>query len=317
MKKTTHYVMDRNLRIIGVTRGVWHVVKRVVGYAVATVSLAIVYYLVFALLVSTDKEKALIRDNRLYSSTYADLLAQEKLLGGAIESLEAKDNAIYEEIFHAKAPQVDPLLSDGYMSASDTIPDREMVRYAAGKIASVEASGAKVEENLRRVLELCCSPGVVTPPASLPLSSLSFAQVGASTGMRVNPFYKVETLHTGIDLIAPQGDPVLAAADGTVTMVSMSAKGSGHTVEITHPGGYVTRYAHLGDVLVSRGQKVSRGRRIGTVGISGSSFAPHLHYEVVRDSTTLDPVDYFFASVSPQEYVDMKYMASRTGQSLD
>ena len=152
---------------------------------------------------------------------------------------------------------------------------------------------------------------------SLPLESVSFAQVGASVGQKVNPFYKVETAHTGVDLIAPQGDPVLAVADGTVTDIINERKGLGNVVEITHPGGYVTRYAHLADIKVSRGQRVQRGRRIASVGISGNSFAPHLHFELLKDGEYMDPVDGFFAGVTPEEYAEMKLMASRTGQSLD
>ena len=142
-------------------------------------------------------------------------------------------------------------------------------------------------------------------------------RTGASVGEKINPFYKVETAHNGVDLIAPQGDPVLAVADGTVTDVITSRKGLGNVVEITHPGGYVTRYAHLADIAVTKGQKVSRGRRLASVGISGNSFAPHLHFELLKDGEYLDPVDCFFAEVTPDDYAGMKLMASRTGQSLD
>ena len=81
---------------------------------------------------------------------------------------------------------------------------------------------------------------------------------------------------------------MLAVADGTVTAVETSRKGQGNVVEITHEGGYVTRYAHLSDIKVSRGQRVQRGRRIASVGISGNSFAPHLHFELLKDGEYLD-----------------------------
>ena len=62
---------------------------------------------------------------------------------------------------------------------------------------------------------------------------------------------------------------------------------------------------------------VKKGKRIGYVGVSGNSFAPHLHYEVYRDTVVLDPVHYFFASVTPDEYVNMLIMSASTGQSMD
>ncbi|MEE3407631.1 MAG: M23 family metallopeptidase, partial [Candidatus Cryptobacteroides sp.] len=72
-----------------------------------------------------------------------------------------------------------------------------------------------------------------------------------------------------------------------------------------------------GDIYVSKGQRVRRGARIAAVGISGKSFAPHLHYEVLRDGVTQDPVNYFFASLSPQDYANVAFMSSSTGQTLD
>jgi murein DD-endopeptidase MepM/ murein hydrolase activator NlpD len=79
----------------------------------------------------------------------------------------------------------------------------------------------------------------------------------------------------------------------------------------------VTRYAHLADIETRKGRRVKRGTRIGYVGVSGNSFAPHLHYEVIRDTTIVDPVNYFFASVTPEDYVNMMVMAASTGQSMD
>jgi murein DD-endopeptidase MepM/ murein hydrolase activator NlpD len=245
------------------------------------------------------------------------MLERERLLSDVIAGLEVKDDQIYEEIFHARAPQMDALLSENYLAAADTVPDYEMVEYAYGKVVAAERRAVRVEDNFRKALALVTSGDRALPPMSLPLGTVSFAQVGASVGQKVNPFYKVETAHNGVDLIAPQGDPVLAVADGTVTDVISSRKGLGNVVEITHPGGYVTRYAHLADITVSRGQRVQRGRKIASVGISGNSFAPHLHFELLKDGEYLDPVDFFLAGVTPDGYAGMKLMASRTGQSLD
>ena len=66
-----------------------------------------------------------------------------------------------------------------------------------------------------------------------------------------------------------------------------------------------------------KGRNVKRGTRLGYVGVSGNSFAPHLHYEVLRDTVVLDPVNHFFASVTPEEYMNMLVMSVSTGQSLD
>ena len=118
-------------------------------------------------------------------------------------------------------------------------------------------------------------------------------------------------------MISQQGEPVYAVADGVVRYVDHSSKGLGNVVAIDHGNGYVTRYAHLENTRVNRGQKVLRGKQIGQVGMSGNSFAPHLHYEVMKDSVRFDPLNFMFASVTPEDYIGMLVMSSNTGQSMD
>ena len=159
--------------------------------------------------------------------------------------------------------------------------------------------------------------GQALPPVSLPLEDVSYTLTGASTGERISPFSKVESFHGGLDIIAAQGDPVLATADGIVRDVTRSGKGLGNVVTIDHGNGYETRYGHLGNIYVSKGQKVMRGKRIALVGISGKSLVPHLHYEVLRDGVPQDPSRYFVASLGPQAFADVAFMAASTEQSLD
>lgn len=301
-------------------KGPFSTVMRAIGtvlkYFAVTLSLAILYYTIFSLVIYTDTERKIARENKLFQKTYSQLIERESLLSDALADLEVRDNQIYEDIFNAQPPKMDLLLDETYLSGVDSIPDRVMVAYAHDKIQEVENTASRVEANFRKIFALN-EAGNALPPLALPLGSISYAQVGASVGQRLNPFYKVETPHYGIDLIAPQGDPVFSSAAGVVTSVTLSRKGLGNVVEITHQGGYVTRYCHLADIVVSSGQRVSRHQRIASVGISGNSFAPHLHYEIRKEGEVLDPVDYFFMSVTPDEYMNMKYMATRTGQSMD
>ena len=149
------------------------------------------------------------------------------------------------------------------------------------------------------------------------IRDLTYPQIGAGTGDKIHPFYKTIAYHNGLDLLASQGEPVYAAADGMVSDASRSSRGQGNIIEITHPGGYLTRYEHLSELNVSKGQFVKRGRRIGSVGMSGQAFAPHLHYEVLADTVYLNPINFIFASVTPEEYANMLFMAANTLQSMD
>lgn len=314
----SQYIFDKDdIKFRKKRTSVWAVIRKILVFFVATVSMAVLYYAVFAVFFSTDEEQRLRDENKMYEREFPALEEKEQLVSDVIEGLMLKDDRIYEEIFHTSAPNMDPLTTIGFLSGMDSIPDSDIVLYTDRKITGVEASAERVEENFRRVMQAVNDSGFVMPPMTNPLDDFSFAQTGASVGDKINPFYKVSIRHNGLDMIAPAGQPVHASADGVVSNITRSRKGLGNVVEIDHGNGYTTRYAHLADIEVSKGRKVKKGTRIGYVGVSGNSFAPHLHYEVLRDTVILDPVNHMFASVGPEEYANMLVMSVVTGQSMD
>ena len=314
---SSQYIVDKDFRFKKEKASVWTVIRRILMFFVATISLAIVYYILFALVFSTEEERALKQENRLYEQEYPEMARKEALLADVVEGLKVKDDRIYEEIFNTSAPNMDQFSSLEFLMALDSIPDTDIVSHSAGRLDKLEVIAGRVEENFKRVMEAISASDFVMPPMSNPLKDFTFAQTGASIGDKINPFYKVPMKHNGLDLIAPAGDPVYAVADGTVKEIIRSRKGLGNVVVIDHGNGYVTRYAHLADIETRKGHKVRRGARLGYVGVSGNSFAPHLHYEVLRDTLVLDPVNHFFASVTPEEYMNMLIMSVTTGQSMD
>ena len=293
------------------------VLRHILLFFVVTLSLAVVYYVLFALLFSTEEERRLKNENRMYEQEYPLMAQKEELLSDVVEGLRVKDDKIYEEIFSTAAPDIERFSSLDYLMALDSIPDSDIVTNSASRLDVLEHSASKVEDNFVKVMETISEKDFAMPPMTNPMREFTFAQTGASTGDKINPFYKVPMRHNGLDIIAPAGEPVYAAADGVVKEVIKSRKGLGNVVVIDHGNGYVTRYAHLADVEARKGRKVRRGTRLGYVGVSGNSFAPHLHYEVMRDTLVLDPVNHFFASVTPEEYMNMLIMSVTTGQSMD
>ena len=265
----------------------------------------------------TEEERRLKIENKLYEQEFPQLAQKEMLLADVVEGLRLKDDRIYEEIFNTSAPDMEQFSSLEFLMGLDSIPDTDIVITSAGRLDVLESSATRVEDNFKRVMEVIQDKDFVMPPMTNPMKEFTFAQTGASVGDKINPFYKVPMKHNGLDLIAPAGDPVYAVADGVVKEVIKSRKGLGNVVVIDHGNGYVTRYAHLADVEARKGRKVRRGTRLGYVGVSGNSFAPHLHYEVLRDTLVLDPVNHFFASVTPEEYMNMLIMSVTTGQSMD
>jgi murein DD-endopeptidase MepM/ murein hydrolase activator NlpD len=131
-------------------------------------------------------------------------------------------------------------------------------------------------------------------PVLLPLDHQ--AVLAVPFGRMRDPFSGAEKMHQGVDLVGPRGCGVVATADGTVSEVGNDRKW-GLRVRLNHGRGFATVYAHLGSVAVRRGQSVKRGDAIGTLGATGITTGPHLHYEVRRNDTPLDPRTMFHPSL--------------------
>ena len=314
---SSQYIFDRDFRFRKDKTSVWTIVRKILLFFLTTLSLAILYYVIFALVFSPDEERSLIQENRMYEKVFPEMNVKEELLSDVVDGLVIKDDMIYEEIFHTSAPDMDPGSSLDFLMGIDSAGDDDIVKHSASRLKIMERAVGAVEDNFRDIFRLVASEDMVMPPMSNPMNGFSFAQTGASVGDRINPFYKVQIRHDGLDMIAPAGEPVYASADGKVSNIIRSRKGLGNVVVIEHDGGYVTRYAHLADIEVRKGRKIRKGDRIGYVGVSGNSFAPHLHYEVLRDTLVLDPVNFMFASVTPEDYVNMLILSASTGQSMD
>lgn len=118
-----------------------------------------------------------------------------------------------------------------------------------------------------------------------------FSRISSPYGMRVHPIFKVKKLHTGIDIPAPTGSKIVAAAAGKVIQATTMG-GYGKAVIIDHGGGIATLYAHNSSITVSVGQVVGRGEQIARAGSTGNSTGPHLHFEVRKDGGYQDPISW-------------------------
>ncbi len=137
-------------------------------------------------------------------------------------------------------------------------------------------------------------------------------------GWRMHPILKTKRMHTGIDMQASTGTPVYATADGVIRLARMARGGYGRQIEIEHgTTDFVTKYAHLSELLVEKGQTVERGDIIGYSGNTGLSSGPHLHYEIIREGRKINPLDYFYGEITPEEYVQLRKEAAVENTSMD
>lgn len=137
-------------------------------------------------------------------------------------------------------------------------------------------------------------------------------------GWRRDPFTKGYRFHQGLDLAGRIGTPIYATADGLVLdpYANSSMSGYGKVVVINHGFGYQTLYGHLSKILVKPGDKVKRGQIIGHMGSTGRSKGPHLHYEIHYKGTPVNPINYLYFSLSPDEYQDIINEAEKNKEAL-
>ena len=154
-------------------------------------------------------------------------------------------------------------------------------------------------------------------PAIQPISNKKLRHAPAGFGWRTHPIYKVSQFHPGMDFAAPEGTEIFATGDGFVARADNGQQGYGNHVVINHGFGYETLYGHMKKFAVKTGQKVKRGQLIGYVGSTGLSTAPHVHYEVIRNGSKINPINFYYNDLTPEEYQNLVEMSSKASQSFD
>ena len=154
-------------------------------------------------------------------------------------------------------------------------------------------------------------------PAIQPVNNENLTRMASGYGYRRDPFTKARKFHYGMDFTAPRGTPVYASGDGIVKRVDNRSSGYGKHIRIDHGFGYVSLYAHLYKYNVRRGQRIKRGDLIGFVGSTGRSEAPHLHYEIFKDGRRINPINFYYGNLTPEEYAKILALSQQENQSLD
>jgi len=293
---------------------------RVVIYVAAVLVIAILLNVVYSLFFDTPRERQIRRENEMLLEQYNALSERKERVDTVMQEIQQIDRNIYRVIFETEPVEHEMFPGSGmtYQNLLRTSSE-EIVYYTARKSDSMvrhdEQSAALYDvlmikgENRAEML-----PAI---PAIQPIENRDLTLIASGFGHRIHPIYKIMKMHEGIDFSAPVGTLVRATADGTVERVVRSGRGLGNQILIDHGYGYKTLYACMDDMDVRRGQKVKRGEAIGTVGDSGLSVAPHLHYEVHLHGEPVNPINYFFLEITPREYDQLIVISMMSGQSFD
>lgn len=313
-KEQLNYIED----MPSVWRRVWQAVRLIL----ASMVLSVVYYLILSQVVFTGEEARLQRRNKQLRAEYKTLQRELGVVDGTVASLQMRDVAIYRSIFKAEPPA--SIFSRAGLYGRDvdldTVKENVFIKYMSRGLETSRKAAAEVSESINEILLSLkdLGPSASHIPSIAPIKALSYNVVGASTGNRINPFYKSVVVHRGVDLLGAVGTEIYASASGVVESVERkNDKGSGNVFVIDHENGYKTRYANVGEIYVRKGQMVKLGALLGRIGVSGMSIAPHLHYEVIFNGKYVNPVHYFFADLTPREYAEVVNVSQNTGQSMD
>ena len=193
---------DRNISFRKVTTSFAKWLRRFLWWLLGSFTLSAAAYVLLSFFISTDREKELIKENRLYEQLYGQMLERQQLIQDVTDGLQARDHEIYDQIFHTKAPSLDPIESVDLALFSDTTSEESKVSITTRRLADLSAGAAMVEDNFREIFALLAERGVGNVPMQAPLPGVTYAQAGASVGQKTSPFYKIVTRHDGLDLMA-------------------------------------------------------------------------------------------------------------------
>lgn len=323
MKKIKYYYNTNTLRYEKLETPLRVKLLRVFGFmAAALVTAGLISYLAFQF-IGSPNEKRLGDQNKALRDNYNEMENELKSVQQQMKELEKRDNDVYRAIFEAN-PIPDSArakeLADKLEAATvEKIKDNQLVasiiqtlNNLKSRINAQKKSYDQVDELVKNKEELLSHT-----PAIQPVSNKDLSRIASGFGSRIDPVYKTVKFHYGLDFAAPQGTPIYATADGTVTTAGSTGNGYGNHVIINHGYGYETLFGHMVRVKVTNGQSVKRGEVIGWVGSTGKSTGPHCHYEVHKYGDKIDPIYFFYNDLSPAQFDQLLKKAAASNQSLD
>jgi murein DD-endopeptidase MepM/ murein hydrolase activator NlpD len=296
---------------------------RVIGWLSSALVFGSIVLLIAYNFLDSPKEKQLKREINEMELQYDILQQRMNLADAVLKDLQQRDDQIYRVIFEAE-PIPAEVREAGYGGINrykelEGYDNSELMTETSRKVDKLSRQIYIQSKSYDEVFELVKQKTVMLAsiPGIQPVSMKGPARVASGYGYRIHPIYKTPMMHEGIDFTAPIGTEIYATGNGVVAKTEYNGRGYGNNVVINHGFGYSTLYGHMSRFNVRPGQRVNRGDIIGYVGNTGSSTGPHVHYEVIKGSSKIDPINFFFNDLSPDEYEMVREKASQQNQSFD
>ena len=268
----------------------------------------LLYFFVFNQILGYETPKALFLQSRneALAGQIAQLDDRIEMEEQELRDLALRDNLVYRPVFGmAEIPFETRSTGFGEERYAEYLGlDHQDLMTATARRMDMLAHAAYIQSvSYDEVKVLSARAGDMASciPSIYPVNPKT-VQLTSPFGARYHPIRQAIVVHEGVDLAGPAGQPVYATGDGVVESTQINFSGYGNVIVIDHGFGYKTRYAHLKEIKVTEGQVVIRGDRIGTLGSSGLSTGPHLHYEVIYRGVQINPWNYLNPDISPEEY---------------
>jgi Membrane proteins related to metalloendopeptidases len=291
----------------------WKLLKyTLAGTVIAAIIIALAYP--FIKDISTRESQ---KEIEYLEANYAALSSEMDTVVAVLKHLQETDNNLYRVIFEAEPYKNKELLrkpTPGRKSHKDYVLELKQ------RLNGLSKSLAGQSQSFDELIDLALNKEklLAAVPSIIPIEDKELTRLSSPFGMRNDPIYNVPKMHAGLDFTAPTGAKIYATGDGVIEKMEFNSGGYGNRIIINHGFGYKSHYAHMSEFKTQLGKKVKRGELIGLVGNTGKSTAPHLHYEVIKNGTKIDPINFFFSDITPEQYAEMIEKARNTGgSSLD
>lgn len=322
MAKKQYHVNPETLAMERVTHTVGSVLRRGVFYMLTGILFGIVFFILFFSFFPSPREKQVVRERDALKSQYELLSRQIEQMQVVVTDLQQRDDNLYRVLFQAEPiPMSVRLGATGRLQYYDSVmlmTNSQLAADITRKVDLLERELYVQAKSYEDILGLAKTREVRMEniPAIQPVLNKDLTRVASGYGYRMDPVYHTPRFHAGMDFTSPVGTDVYATGNGKVEFVGWK-QGYGNTVIVAHGFDYKTLYAHLSKTLVHMGQRVNRGDVIALVGNTGKSTGPHLHYEVRLKDKPVDPRNFYFQDLSPEEYDRMVQLSNNFGNLLD
>ena len=322
IRKKHYRINPETLQLEHVEYGILYWLRRSGWYLFGGIVLGALFFYLLLIFYPSPREASLMQYNRNITAEMEMLSKQVDKMQLIQADLAQRDDNLYRTILGAEPipleSRIGATMQVSYYDSLSRMTNSQLAADLQRKVDRLEREIYVQARSYEELLDIAKNQEqrMENIPAIQPVLNKDLKRMASGYGWRVDPVYHIRRFHEGMDFSAPVGTEIFATGNGTVVYAGWR-QGYGETVEIDHGFNYSTRYAHCSKIKTRVGQKVKRGDVIALVGNTGKSTGPHLHYEVHYLGKPIDPRNFYFYDLSPEDYDKMVQLSSNMGNMMD